>query len=84
MEATKVERGRIWESAKLIVMGLRNDEGKDFGIYEVYDTLKGQFERGELTSEQKTAMGIKSIEIIEQSGVSAKPSGIFIEGGLNK
>ena len=81
MIANKNERSRMWEAAKLLMIGSARDK-KFFGCYALYETLKGQFERGELTNDQKRCMGIDVVEIVTQKPNSAKSSGILIEGGI--
>ena len=82
IKASKMERSRVWESAKLIVTGLRKDPNKDFGIYQVYATLKDQLEAGELNKDQLRCMGLDSGLIVPQQGNPQGKGGIFIEGGV--
>jgi hypothetical protein len=80
MAANKQERSRMWETAKLLQTGMARDR-KFFGHYALYATLVGQFDRGELTNEQKTVMGINAVEIVATKGSKAPQKGSLIIDG---
>jgi hypothetical protein len=56
----KMVLNKLWTTAKLLMVGSEK-EGKLFGHYQIYETLKYQYEGGELNEDQLKIMGLNRV-----------------------
>ena len=58
--AGRMEKSKLWETARVIMRGSKL-EGKIFGHFQVYETLKYQYEGDLLSQDQLTTMGLNKV-----------------------
>jgi hypothetical protein len=58
-----MDKRKMFATAETLSRG-SHQIGEPCGVYELYETLKMQYEANELTQDQKKIMGLQTIELL--------------------